>query len=219
MFIYDIVPGYVSSHIFQQVMEYCRSGHVQPPQGESNGEGDVHLSGLGTQVLTVDDPILTNFEKAAFRSKSQRTPTTPQHWYRNTLPELRLRRKIQHNKPSSGFWQQRTPRSQCQTWCPGNTNQSLMGSGSQYPDTPSPSYSASPTSSGLPATPVGEQETNLKIRGVDTSPSFGLTEGVPAAHPEDVRICRSLWLVTTRLDSATQTHFLLFFNRLERTLL
>ena len=41
-----------------------------------------------------------------------------------------------------------------------------------------------------------------KIRGVDTSPSFGLVEGA-SIETKDVRICRSLWLVTTRLDSAT----------------
>ncbi|KAF9047404.1 hypothetical protein BJ165DRAFT_1403129 [Panaeolus papilionaceus] len=137
--------------------------------------------------LTADDPILSNFEKAVradFREARQPFPNYP-----TTFVSKRAQRAehsssstpIQVTSTSSpvpGFSQ--TSKSQSSTpqkqssWHEHNT-----------PDTPSPSFSnsTSPMSSGSPATPVGGPEINAKIRGIDTSPIFGITDAPPNAHP------------------------------------
>jgi len=99
-----------------------------------------------------------------------------------------------------------------------------MGSRFQYPDTPSPSYShlGSPTSSGSPVTPVGGQE--MILRFVVWIPHQALASW--KAHPLKPKMfafaapCGWWRLVWTRLLRViNSTHFPLFFNRLERTLL
>jgi len=145
--------------------------------------------------LTVDDPILTNFEKAVKADFGEHKPAYPN--YPTTFVSKRAARaeastsntpfdeKSTTTSPVPGFGNNKRPIPNVKLGAPGTPTKASWGAGPSTPDTPSPSYShsASPTSSGSPATPVGGQETNPKIRGVDTSPGFGLVEGVPAAHP------------------------------------
>jgi len=149
--------------------------------------------------LTVDDPILSNFEKAVkedFREDKDRR-TYPN--YPTTFVSKRAARaeastsntpfdeKSHTTSPVPGFGQKQpnSPSAVKPPGVPGTPTKVPWGADPNTPDTPSPTFSntTSPTSSGSPATPVGGPETNPKIRGVDTSPNFGLTEGVHVTHP------------------------------------
>ncbi|PPQ87435.1 hypothetical protein CVT25_008171 [Psilocybe cyanescens] len=144
--------------------------------------------------LTVDDPILSNFENAVrtdFRDSKIQYPNYP-----TTFVSKRAARaeastantpfdeKSSTTSPVPGFAQNRQA-GQKVPGAPGTPTKGPWGADPNTPDTPSPTFSnaTSPTSSGSPATPVGGPDTNPKIRGIDTSPNFGLTEGVPVSHP------------------------------------
>jgi hypothetical protein len=134
--------------------------------------------------LTVDDPILGNFEAAVRRDFAKDRPG-PFPNYPNTFVSKRAARDSaskgnaspsQENSgsPISAFKDgpQRRDSHESHT---GGTPRRSDQNGWQTPDTPSPSMSqSSPTSSASPATPVGP-ESNPKIRGPDGSPAFGLT--------------------------------------------
>ncbi|KAF8967972.1 hypothetical protein BDZ97DRAFT_1802236 [Flammula alnicola] len=144
--------------------------------------------------LTVDDPILSNFEIAVKNDFRETKPTYPN--YPTTFVSKRAARaeasttntpfdeKSNTTSPVPGFTAARNTAPAAKT-TPGTPTKASWGADPSTPDTPSPSFStsASPTSSGSPATPVGGPETNPKIRGVDSSPNFGPTEGLPVAHP------------------------------------
>ncbi|KAF9565604.1 hypothetical protein CPC08DRAFT_704591 [Agrocybe pediades] len=139
--------------------------------------------------LTVDNPILSDFEKAVrndFREEQRSYPNYP-----TTFVSKRARRaeqdasgaaasmeteKSSTTSPVPGFGQSRaSPAKQSSKgWTDPNT-----------PDTPSPTFSnaTSPASSGSPTTPVGGHDTNPKIRGIDVSPNFGPAVEVPVVHP------------------------------------
>jgi hypothetical protein len=147
--------------------------------------------------LTVDDPILTNFElavKADFRETRATYPNYP-----TTFVSKRAARaeastsntpfdeKSNSASPIPTFTSRQNPASSTKT-TPSMPSKASWSADPNTPDTPSPSFSnsASPTSSGSPATPVSGPETNPKIRGIDSSPSFGPTEIVPSSstvHP------------------------------------
>jgi hypothetical protein len=145
--------------------------------------------------LTVDDPILTNFELAVKSDFRETRPTYPN--YPTTFVSKRAARaeastsntpfdeKSNTTSPVPGFATRQNSASSTKTAL-STPSTASWSTDSTTPDTPSPSFSnsASPTSSGSPATPVGGPETNPKIRGVDSSPGFGPTEGLPSTvHP------------------------------------
>lgn len=148
--------------------------------------------------LTVDDPILSNFQSAVkddFREdKDKRTYPN----YPTTFVSKRAARaeastsntpfdeKSNTTSPVPGFGQNRNTPTVKTPGAPGTPTNAAWGPDPNTPDTPSPTFSnaTSPTSSGSPATPVGGPEINPKIRGIDSSPNFGPTEGgVPVTHP------------------------------------
>jgi hypothetical protein len=149
--------------------------------------------------LTVDDPILSNFENAVktdFREDKEKR-SYPN--YPTTFVSKRAARaeastsntpvdeKSNTTSPVPGFGQNRnSPTTVKPPGALGTPTKPTWGADPNTPDTPSPTFSntTSPTSSGSPATPVGGPEINPKIRGVDTSPIFGPSEGgVPVTHP------------------------------------
>ncbi|KAF8911483.1 hypothetical protein CPB84DRAFT_1761932 [Gymnopilus junonius] len=142
--------------------------------------------------LTVDNPILSNFENAVkndFREDKDRR-SYPN--YPTTFVSKRAA-KAEASKSNTPF----DPNSNTTSPVPGFAGQNSPTPGTpakaswdpNTPDTPSPTFTnaTSPASSGSPATPVGGPETNPKIRGVDTSPNFGPVEGgggqISAPHP------------------------------------
>ncbi|KAF9485996.1 hypothetical protein BDN70DRAFT_870484 [Pholiota conissans] len=144
--------------------------------------------------LTVDDPILTNFELAVkndFRETKSTYPNYPTTFVSKraakaeaSSPNTPLTSETS-NSPVPGFANRQSSSPSTKS-TPSATPSKTWKVDPNTPDTPSPSFStsASPTSSGSPATPVGGPETNPKIRGVDSSPSFGPTTDVPSAsHP------------------------------------
>ena len=144
--------------------------------------------------LTVDDPILTNFEQAVKADFRETRPTYPN--YPTTFVSKRAARaeastpineKSNSASPIPTFGTPRTASSSAKSTPTSTLSKASWSTDPNTPDTPASSYStsASPTSSGSPATPVGGPETNPKIRGVDSSPSFGPTEIPPTntVHP------------------------------------
>jgi hypothetical protein len=145
--------------------------------------------------LTVDDPILTNFEVAVKNDFRESKPSYPN--YPTTFVSKRAARaeasesntpfdeKSNTTSPIPSFAQRQNTASSTKTTPAATPTKASWGADPNTPDTPSPSFSnsASPTSSGSPATPIGGPETNPKIRGVDSSPSFGPTEVAPVTHP------------------------------------
>ncbi|RDB25261.1 PHO85 cyclin-2 [Hypsizygus marmoreus] len=139
--------------------------------------------------LSVDDNILTTFEerlredfksadgpyptfplsmvsKRAAKAAASTTTTPVPDTTAGAIPPLGQQRHETPTKPATG-----SPRSPT-TWA-------------SPPDTPSPSYSnsTSPASSGSPATPVGGDDYNPKVRGFDSPPIFAITKDMPPVHP------------------------------------
>ncbi|KAF8161279.1 hypothetical protein B0H34DRAFT_373641 [Crassisporium funariophilum] len=147
--------------------------------------------------LTADDPILSDFDVAVRRDFGETKPTYPN--YPTSFVSKRAARAEEstsntpfeeHSSTTSPVPGFTTPKRGAVTvktqGGSGTPVKAAWGSDPNTPETPSPSYSnaASPTSSGSPATPVGGVDSNAKIRGVDTSPNFGVVEGHPnAVHP------------------------------------
>lgn len=142
--------------------------------------------------LTAANPMLSSFEAAVRKDFREQKPTYPT--YPTSFVSKRAARAetststSPYQEPSSssspvpGFTQKGAsankpggPGTPTKAWC-SNPN---------TPETPSPSFSntTSPASSGSPATPIGGPDPNAKIRGVDLSPVFGVTEGPHTSHP------------------------------------
>ncbi|CAA7260527.1 unnamed protein product [Cyclocybe aegerita] len=145
--------------------------------------------------LTVDDPILSNFETAVKRDFRETRSTYPH--YPVVFVSKRAARaaastsntpfdeKSSTTSPVPGFTSKAPPVA-VKTAGGAPATPTKGGWGSPHtPDTPSASYSntTSPTSSASPATPVGGPDPNAKIRGIDVSPDFGPVDGVHLTHP------------------------------------
>ncbi len=144
--------------------------------------------------LTVDEPILSNFEAAVRKDFKETRPNYPS--YPTAFVSRRALRAIAQSNvydensnttsPVPGFGNQSKGTS-TPVKTLGNPGTPTKGGWQDpnTPETPSPSFSnsTSPTSSASPATPLGGPETNAKIRGVDLSPPFGLVDISYAVHP------------------------------------
>jgi hypothetical protein len=146
--------------------------------------------------LTVDEPILSNFEKIVrqdFREDKSTYPNYPTVFVsKRALRAMASQSNTPFDEssnatsPVSGLTGQRSKGSPAPSKSSGNpATPTKVWQDPSTPDTPSPSFStsASPTSSGSPATPIGGPEINPKIRGVDASPAFGVTEISHSSHP------------------------------------
>jgi len=142
--------------------------------------------------LTVDEPILGNFEKQVkidFRDHKSSYPNYPVSFVSKRATRSNPESNTPFNEkssttspiPSFGNKGSSTP---VKTSAPSTPTKGGWGADPNTPDTPSPSYSnsASPTSSGSPATPVGGPDPHAKIRGIDSSPHFGVTDVSQAPH-------------------------------------
>ncbi|KJA23252.1 hypothetical protein HYPSUDRAFT_40058, partial [Hypholoma sublateritium FD-334 SS-4] len=144
--------------------------------------------------LTVDDPILTNFEQAV-KANFRETRTTYPNYPTTSVSKRAARaeastpinEKSNSTSPIPTFATSRTSSSSAKSTPTSTLSKASWSADPKTPDTPSPSYSdsTSPTSTGSPATPVGGPETNPKICGVDSSPSLGQYDIPPATtvHP------------------------------------
>lgn len=142
--------------------------------------------------LTAANPMLSAFETAVkkdFREQKPSYPTYPTSFVSKRAARAEasasnspFQEQSSTSSPVPGFTQ-RGP-SAAKTG-PGTPTKGPWNSDLNSPDTPSPSFShtASPTSSGSPATPVDGPDPKPKIRGLDQSPVFGVTEGLHASHP------------------------------------
>ncbi|KAF9529701.1 hypothetical protein CPB83DRAFT_852012 [Crepidotus variabilis] len=140
--------------------------------------------------LTVDDPILSNFEAAVKKDFKETRSSYPN--YPTAFVSKRALRALASstNTPVTDITSSTSPvpgfsskGSSTPVKTPGTPTKWAEAS---TPETPSPSFSTStsPTSSASPATPVGGPESNAKIRGVDYSPAFGVTNDTSSpAHP------------------------------------
>jgi hypothetical protein len=144
--------------------------------------------------LTVDDPILSNFETAV-RKDFRETRTTYPNYPTAFVSKRALRAiasqsntpDVTSSSPVPGFGTTASKGTSTPVKTSGTPGTPTKGgwAESNTPDTPSPSFSnsTSPTSSASPATPVGGPDPNAKIRGVDASPPFGVAQLPQAAHP------------------------------------
>ncbi|KAL0072483.1 hypothetical protein AAF712_000246 [Marasmius tenuissimus] len=148
--------------------------------------------------LTVDNPILSNFEalvkqdfsstqgsyptyslqmvsKRAIKaaSSSTATPIPEPNSTTSPIPSFGQR----HSSPAASAESSPTPRHK--------EKHSYSNSSSPMPDTPSPSFSnTSPASSASPKTPIGPEDFTAKIHGVDVHyDGFSICEDVPPTHP------------------------------------
>jgi hypothetical protein len=148
--------------------------------------------------LTVDNPILSNFEKVVLRDFGP--PHGPYPSYPLSMVSKRAAKAAASasatpvpepnstTSPIPMFGQQRHPtplKPQQPSATSSPTSVSSWGSAPNTPETPSPSYSnsTSPASSASPATPLGIEDFSAKIRGHDVSPNFAITEMMPPIHP------------------------------------
>jgi hypothetical protein len=147
--------------------------------------------------LTVDDPILSNFEAKVTRDFT--SPHGPYPSYPLSMVSKRAAKAAvststtpipephDTTSPIPMFGQQRnpTPTKPPNSATLTRNSASSWGSTPGTPDTPSPSYSntTSPASSASPATPIGIDDFSAKIRGFDSSPSFAISEVMPPVHP------------------------------------
>jgi len=143
--------------------------------------------------LTVDDPILSNFEKQVKIDFREHKPSYPN--YSVSFVSKRGARSA-GGKANTPFEETSSTTSPIPSFgskgsstpvkTPGTPTKGGWNSADpNTPDTPSPSFSntTSPASSGSPATPVGGHDPNAKIRGIDSSTTFGVTELPQATHP------------------------------------
>jgi hypothetical protein len=153
--------------------------------------------------LTVDNPILGNFEAAVNKdfcenrasypdyplamvskraakaaTSSSATPMPEPNSTTSPIPNFGEQRNASPAKPHPGHPSH-------PSHIPTPSSVSSWGSTPNTPDTPSPSYSnsTSPASSVSPPTPVGGEDYSAKIRGVDSSPMFTITDIMPPVHP------------------------------------
>ncbi|TFK23173.1 hypothetical protein FA15DRAFT_621339 [Coprinopsis marcescibilis] len=146
--------------------------------------------------LTVDEPILSNFEKAVRQEFSEDRKTYPN--FPLTFVSKRASRAASSSTatpvpepdsttnaiPNFGQHRNASPSTtRIQTSVP-SANSSRRNSPSNS-GTPSPSYSASssPASSSSPQTPVGPENNTARIYGIDSSPGFSVVEDAPQIHP------------------------------------
>jgi hypothetical protein len=143
--------------------------------------------------LTAANPMLSTFEMAVkkdFSEQKQLYPTYPTSFVSKRAARAEASTSNspfqEHSSTSSpvpGFTQKGPSAAKIK---PGTPTKGSWSSDHNSPDTPSPTFShtTSPASSGSPATPVGGgPDSNPKIRGVDLSPVFGVTEGSHTSHP------------------------------------
>jgi len=140
--------------------------------------------------LSVDNAVLTMFEtklRADFQS-----PDGPYPSYPLSMVSRRAARAAASTlatpvpepndttSPIPNFGSQRQ-----QTTPSGSPPSAPTWSSPRTPDTPSPSYSnsTSPASSASPATPVGGEDYNARVRGLDSPPVFTLSREMPPVHP------------------------------------
>ncbi|KAF9268632.1 cyclin-like protein [Marasmius fiardii PR-910] len=148
--------------------------------------------------LTVDNPILSNFEaavkqdfsgpqgpfptyslqmvsKRAIKAASSTTATPIPEPNSTTSPIPSFGQR--HSSPAASTESSPAPRPK--------DKPSYSNSSSPMPDTPSPSFSnTSPASSASPKTPIGPEDFSAKIHGVDTHyDGFSMSEDIPPHHP------------------------------------
>jgi hypothetical protein len=146
--------------------------------------------------LTVDNPILSNFETAVRKdfgedhrvypnyplvTVSKRAARAAASTTAAPVPEPNVTTNATPN-----FGQHR--QSPSHTRIPTTQNPPPPSSWNNSPsqaNTPSPSHSAtpSPASSASPQTPIGLENNTARIHGVDTSPSFTFVDAAPQVHP------------------------------------
>ncbi|KAG2015595.1 hypothetical protein CC2G_008852 [Coprinopsis cinerea AmutBmut pab1-1] len=140
--------------------------------------------------LTVDNPILANFEAAVRADFSEDKKSYPN--YPLTSVSKRAARAAASASatpvpepdvttnaiPNFGGQYRHSPSARIQASKPSPTRSTPSG-------TPSPTYSAStcPASSASPQTPVGPEDNSARIHGVDDSPGFAVVEVHPQVHP------------------------------------
>ncbi|KAF5380354.1 hypothetical protein D9615_004697 [Tricholomella constricta] len=140
--------------------------------------------------LSVDNSILTTFE-TRLREDFQ-SPSGPYPSYPLSMVSKRAARAAASTSatpvPEPNDTTSAIPNfgSQRQQTTPSGSPQSApTWTFPRTPDTPSPSYSnsTSPASSASPATPVGGEDYNARVRGFDSTLAFTLSREMPPVHP------------------------------------
>ncbi|ESK97315.1 alternative cyclin pcl12 [Moniliophthora roreri MCA 2997] len=145
--------------------------------------------------LTVDNPILENFENAVRQDFS--APQGPYPTYSLQMVSKRAAKAANSTtatpipepnsttSPIPSFGQQRhsSPAGSADS-SPAPVRKSSYSS-SPMSDTPSPSYSnnTSPASSASPQTPIGPEDFTAKVHGYETPRGFAISDAVPIHHP------------------------------------
>ncbi|TEB16910.1 cyclin-like protein, partial [Coprinellus micaceus] len=149
--------------------------------------------------LTVDNPILSNFEKLVTKDFSQDRSSFPN--YPLVIVSKRAARAAASTtatpvpEPSvtttaiPNFGQHRRPSSASQPNPPPPLQQNhtphRSSSSASTANTPSPSHSntTSPATPASPQTPIGLENNSARIHGVDASPFFTFVDEAPQVHP------------------------------------
>ncbi|KAF5317024.1 hypothetical protein D9611_004005 [Ephemerocybe angulata] len=145
--------------------------------------------------LTVDNPILSNFEAAVRQDFAQDHRQYPN--YPLTMVSKRAARAAASTaatpvpEPSGtttavpGFGQHRQSPSTTRPDSSQNSSSKHWKAPHSDPNTPSPSHSntTSPASSASPQTPLNLETDSARIHGVDASPPFTFVSDAPSVHP------------------------------------
>ncbi|KAF6743191.1 hypothetical protein DFP72DRAFT_994030 [Ephemerocybe angulata] len=145
--------------------------------------------------LTVDNPILSNFETAVRRDFAQDHGQYPDY------PLTKVSKRAAHADASTaattvpepsdittavpGFGQYRNlPRRRAPDSSQKSSSKRWKAPHSD-PNTPSPSHSSttSPASSASPQTPLNLETVRARIHGIDASPPFTFVSDAPSVHP------------------------------------
>jgi len=141
--------------------------------------------------LTAANPMLSNFVTAVkkdFREQKPSYPTYPTSFVSKRAARAEastsnspFQEQSSTSSPVPGFTQNGPSGGK-----PGTPTKGSWGSDPHMLDTPSPTFSHTPSTASTPTspvTPVGGPDPNPKIRGVDQSPAFGVIEGFHSTHP------------------------------------
>ncbi|KAF6756512.1 hypothetical protein DFP72DRAFT_1066861 [Ephemerocybe angulata] len=123
--------------------------------------------------LTVDNPILSNFE-TAFRQDFAQDHRPYPNYPLTTVSKRAARRTQRHHHCRPGFGQHRQSPSTTRPDSSQNSSSKQWKAPRSDPDTPSPSHSntTSPAPSASPQTPLNLETDSARIHGVDASPPF-----------------------------------------------
>ncbi|KAF6751050.1 hypothetical protein DFP72DRAFT_909176 [Ephemerocybe angulata] len=145
--------------------------------------------------LTVDNPILSNFETAVRRDFAQDHGQYPDY------PLTKVSKRAAHADASTaattvpepsdittavpGFGQYRQSPSTTRPDSSQKSSSKRWKAPHSDPNTPSPSHSSttSPASSASPQTPLNLETVRARIHGIDASPPFTFVSDAPSVHP------------------------------------